>query len=239
MQPEIHIFPNNQAVARAFAEWLYQWLDGRQQVHIALSGGSTPQLLFSLLAEEYADKIRWDQVYLYWGDERCVPPTHEDSNYGVTQDLLLRHIDIPISNVHRIRGEENPEAEAEHYGEVIRSSLKLSEAGIPIFDLIILGMGTDGHTASIFPHQMELLHADKVCAVATHPDTGQKRITLTGPVINQAKRIAFLVTGKSKTDKVRQVIRQEDEWQAYPVAHIKPVNGKTEWFLDQDAADEL
>lgn len=239
MQPEIHIFPNNQAVARAFAEWLYQWLDGRQQVHIALSGGSTPQLLFSLLAEEYADKIRWDQVYLYWGDERCVPPTHEDSNYGVTQDLLLRHIDIPISNVHRIRGEENPEAEAEHYGEVIRSSLKLSEAGIPIFDLIILGMGADGHTASIFPHQMELLHADKVCAVATHPDTGQKRITLTGPVINQAKRIAFLVTGKSKTDKVRQVIRQEDEWQAYPVAHIKPVNGKTEWFLDQDAADEL
>lgn len=241
MQPEVHIYPDNPAVASAFAEWLSEWIQdqGDRQLHIALSGGSTPQLLFEILAKEYADRIPWHQVHLYWGDERCVPPDHEESNFGVTQQLLLRHIDIPMANVHRVRGEADPAEEAERYAEVIREEISHAVDGIPVFDLIILGMGADGHTASIFPHQMKLLHSNALCAVATHPETGQKRITLTGPVIKRARQIAFLVTGKSKTEKVRQIIRQEEGWKAYPAAHIDPIDGQLDWYIDHAAADEL
>lgn len=238
MQPEVHIYSDNEAVAAGFAEWLVDWLKNKGKVSIALSGGSTPKVLFRLLAEEYADAINWSKVKLFWGDERCVPATDEDSNYGMTQELLLKHIDIPLANIHRVRGEDNPVQEAARYGEVIKEELTM-EGDYPIFDLIILGMGADGHTASIFPHEKELLMADRICAVATHPETGQKRITLTGPVINRAKRVVFLVTGASKTDKIKQIIREEGDWASYPAAHIRPLSGKLDWFLDEAAAMEL
>lgn len=238
MQPEVHIYSDNEAVAAGFAEWLVGWLKNKGKVAIALSGGSTPKVLFRLLAEEYADEINWSKVHLYWGDERCVPPTHEDSNYGMTQELLLKHIDIPLSNIHRVRGEDDPVQEAERYGAVIEEELA-EEDGYPVFDLIILGMGSDGHTASIFPHQKELLMADSTCAVATHPESGQQRITLTGPVINRAKQVVFLVTGTSKLDKIREIIREEGNWSSYPAAHIRPLSGKLDWYLDEQAAAEL
>ncbi|PHN05489.1 6-phosphogluconolactonase [Flavilitoribacter nigricans] len=238
MLPEVHIFPDNDAVAAGFAEWLVNWLKGKGEVSIALSGGSTPKVLFRLLAEQYEDAIDWSKVQLYWGDERCVPADDEDSNYGMTQELLLKHIDIPLANIHRVRGEDEPREEAVRYGEVIEEELELKK-GVPVFDLIILGMGSDGHTASIFPHESELLLAETTCAVATHPESGQQRITLTGPVINQAKRVAFLVTGASKTDKVRQIIREEGDWLSFPAAHIRPSSGQLDWFLDEAAAAEL
>ena len=238
MQPEVHIYSDNEAVAAGFAEWLVGWLKNKGKVAIALSGGSTPKVLFRLLAEEYADEINWSKVRLYWGDERCVPPTHEDSNYGMTQELLLKHIDIPLSNIHRVRGEDDPVQEAERYGAVIEEELA-EEDGYPVFDLIILGMGSDGHTASIFPHQKELLMADSTCAVATHPESGQQRITLTGPVINRSKQVVFLVTGASKLDKIREIIREEGNWSSYPAAHIRPLSGKLDWYLDEQAAAEL
>lgn len=238
MQPEVHILPDNEAVADHFAVWLVDWLKKKGEVAIALSGGSTPKVLFRLLADEYAEQIDWKNVQLFWGDERCVPASHEDSNYGMTQELLLRHIDIPLANIHRVRGEDDPEEEAQRYGEVIKEELPEVD-GYPVFDLIILGMGADGHTASIFPHEKELLMAETVCAVATHPETGQKRITLTGPVINRAKRVVFLVTGSSKTNKVRQIIREEGAWSSYPAAHIRPLSEKLDWFLDEAAALEL
>lgn len=238
MQPEVHIYSDNEAVAAGFAEWLVDWLNSKGKVSIALSGGSTPKVLFRLLAEEYADAVNWSKVQLFWGDERCVPPNHEDSNYGMTQELLLKHIDIPLANIHRVRGEDDPVQEAARYGEVIKEELS-QEEDYPVFDLIILGMGADGHTASIFPHEKELLMADRVCAVATHPESGQKRITLTGPVLNRAKRVAFLVTGASKTEKIKQIIREEGDWASYPAAHIRPLSGKLDWFLDESAAVEL
>lgn len=238
MQPEVHIFPDNDAVAAAFAEWLVDWLKRRGKVAVALSGGSTPKVLFRLLAEQYAEAINWEKVQLYWGDERCVPADDEDSNYGMTQDLLLRHIDIPLANIHRIRGEDDPVQEAERYGEVIEADLEEAD-GYPVFDLIILGMGSDGHTASIFPHQKELIMAQSTCAVATHPESGQKRITLTGPVINRAKQVVFLVTGASKRDKIREIILEEGDWAGYPAAHVRPLTGKLDWFLDEAAAGEL
>ncbi|MCB0634434.1 MAG: 6-phosphogluconolactonase [Saprospiraceae bacterium] len=238
MQPEIHICCDNEAVAAAFADWFAEWAGGKGKVTVALSGGSTPKALFRILAEQYEDKIDWKKIRFFWGDERCVLPNDQESNYGMTQDLLLRHIDIPLANIHRIKGEDNPKQEAERYGELIREHVKM-EDGYPVFDLIILGMGSDGHTASIFPHEKELLMAESICAVATHPETGQKRITLTGPVINRAQQVVFLVTGASKTDKLRQIIREEGDWLSYPAAHIRPLSGKLDWFLDEAAAAEL
>lgn len=230
-----HIYKDNPAVAGAFAEWLVDWLEGRQRTTLALSGGSTPKLLFQLLAEKYAEKIDWSGIHLFWGDERCVPPDHPDSNYGMTKALLLDHIDIPAANVHRIKGEEVPAAEAVRYGEEIQSVVSAVD-GRPAFDLILLGMGGDGHTASIFPHEMYLLEETTICGVATHPESGQNRITINGPIINHAYLIAFLVTGGGKAEKVQAILERQAGFEAYPAAHVQPKDGITHWFLDESAA---
>ncbi len=225
------VFENSQAVAEAFAEFLSKEIEKATIFHLALSGGSTPKLLFAYLAKEYADKIDWKKVHLYWGDERCVPPTDDESNYKMTNDLLLKHIDIPFENIHRVLGNRDPEEEAIRYGKEIEWNLPL-ENTMPIFDLIILGMGGDGHTASIFPHEMKFIVSDKTCVVATHPTSGQKRISLTGEVINQAKQVHFLVTGGSKSKVVKEISTQTGDYESYPAAHIE---GAT-WWLDELAA---
>lgn len=233
-----HIYADNPAVANAFAEWLVDWLRGRSRTTIALSGGSTPKLLFQILADKYAGQVDWSGVHFFWGDERCVPPDHIDSNYGMTKTLLLDHIEIPSSNVHRIRGEEEPVAEAARYSQEILSAVSAVD-GRPAFDLIILGMGGDGHTASIFPHQMHLLEETTICGVATHPTSGQKRITINGPVLNHAYQVAFLVTGEAKAEKVQIILEKQAGYQAFPAAHIDPAGGITHWFLDEAAARQL
>lgn len=234
-QPNYSIFIDNYKVAKEAAKVIFDLSREPGIKHIALSGGSTPKLLFAELAEKYGNQINWSEVHIYWGDERCVPPSHEESNYKMTRKLLLDHIEIPISNIHRIKGEDNPEAEAVRYEDLIKSSTGASR---PSFDLIILGMGEDGHTASIFPHQMPLLESDQLCSVATHPESGQKRVTMTGNLLNMAKHVLFLVTGKSKKQKVRQIFRKEGPYLSYPASHIMPT-GKLEWYLDQEAASEL
>ena len=191
-------------------------------------------LLFRHWAEYYADRLDWSRIHLYWGDERCVPPDDPESNYGMTRELLLQQVAVPKGQVHRMRGEADPLAEAQRYGELLQRELP-RQGEIPVFDLIILGMGDDGHTASIFPDQQELLRAPGPCAVAVHPESGQQRITLTGPVINQAARVAFLVTGENKKEKVNQVLRGGPDEQAWPAAAIRPVDGELHWFLDQAA----
>jgi len=237
-QPEIYLFDDQLVLARTLAENLAQWLNGRGRTHIALSGGSTPKLLFRELAERYKARIAWDMVHLYWGDERCVPPDHPESNYGTVRKLLLEHISIPPENVHRIRGEAEPEAEAQRYEKELRGSLPGDAGGWPVFDLILLGMGGDGHTASIFPDQLELLHADGVCATARHPESGQRRITLTGPVLNRGRHVAFLVTGSGKADRIHEILGHLDERHLYPAGYIHPA-GKLSWWLDEAAAARL
>ena len=227
------IFDTPQAVAEAFARDLVQRIAAADQLTIALSGGSTPKLLFDHMAAEYAD-IDWSKVHLYWGDERCVPPTEDDSNYKMTVTHLLSKIDMPEANVHRVLGENDPVQEAERYGKEIEDGLP-SANGLPQFDLIILGMGADGHTASIFPHEMELLDSKEVCAVATHPESGQNRVSLTGPVINNAKTVTFLVTGASKAEKVVEIFNQSGDWKSYPASYIKPDSGELTWYLDKAA----
>lgn len=234
-QAEKLVFENPQAVAAAFAEKLLSWIPEEGPYHIALSGGSTPKLLFRLLAKSYIDKLPWDRIHFWWGDERCVPPGDPESNFGVTHDLLLSRLNIPAENVHRIRGEDEPEVAAKKYSDEIKKIIPVSEH-LPVFNLIILGMGDDGHTASIFPYQLHLLESPNICEVATHPDSGQKRVTLTGRVINAAARVAFLVTGVTKAERAREIFRQEDEARRYPAAYISPEEGELCWFLDKAAA---
>lgn len=234
----IHTAADAPSVAQAFTRYFIDLIADKARVNIALSGGSTPKLLFQLWARDYADQIDWSRLHFFWGDERCVAPDDAASNFGMTKSLLFDHINIPEENIHRIRGEDDPETEAVRYGAEIQAALP-AEGSLPVFDLIILGMGDDGHTASIFPHQMELLTVSKICAVATHPRSGQQRITLSGPVIQQAQQIAFLVTGANKSDKIASVIQRQGEWQSLPAAHIQPFSGELHWFLDKAAANRL
>jgi 6-phosphogluconolactonase len=235
---EIKIYDTKALVASSFAAYLEKWLRENEQAHIALSGGSTPKILFEELTNPGKYDIDWEKVHLYWGDERCVPPTDEQSNFKMTLDYLLSHIQIPEGNVHRIKGEEDPETEALRYGSLLDRFLPEAQ-GVPIFDMVILGMGEDGHTASIFPHEIDLWHSDRNCEVATHPDSGQRRITITGKVINHSRVVTFLVTGKGKADKISDILGQKGNYKQYPAALVEPVKGSLIWFLDGEAASGL
>jgi 6-phosphogluconolactonase len=232
------VYKDKMAVAEALAEKLLNLGKDSRFRTIALSGGSTPKILFDLLAKAYRQKIPWQQLQWYWGDERCVPPEDSESNYGMTRSLLLEKVPVPEGNIHRVRGEDPPEKEAIRYAAEIRSCLDAKE-GIPCFDLVILGMGDDGHTASIFPHQMELWDSPALCEVATHPESGQKRISLTGKVINNAALVIFLVTGKSKAGPVAEILKQQGRYKTYPASRVKPVSGQLIWMLDEEAASGL
>ncbi|WP_323756455.1 6-phosphogluconolactonase [Roseivirga sp.] len=235
---EIKTFKNPEATAKAFADYLCEKQLQVNRLNIALSGGSTPKLLFEVLAQKYLDKIEWTKFHFYWGDERCVLTTSGESNFGMTYEYLFQHIEIPEENIHRVLGENNPEKEATRYGKLITENLP-SINGLPQFDLVILGLGEDGHTASIFPHQMGLLTSKEVCAVAEHPTSGQKRITLTGSVINNAKEVCFVVVGEAKAEKVNEILNITGHCELYPAAYIKPTHGELIWFLDKAASGKL
>ena len=216
MNCETKILSDPDAVAQTFAEDFARWVNAASgSFHVALSGGSTPKLLFKLWASDAAPAIDWDKVHFYWGDERCVAPDDADSNYGLTSKLFFEPAAISPDHIHRVRGESDPEAEAIRYSDLLQQQLN-TKGGQPVFDLVMLGMGGDGHTASIFPHQMSLMQADTVCAVATHPESGQKRITITGNVISAAERIAFLITGDSKAEKYAGIVDNSEESKLWP-----------------------
>ena len=202
----LHISNTKQEVAQDFSKFLIDFAQDRDKITVALSGGSTPKVIFDILAADFGNEVEWSKFYFFWGDERCVPPTDEQSNYKMTVDHLFSKIDIPERNIFRIQGENDPELEALRYSAVLEKELRL-ENEVPQFDLVILGMGDDGHTASIFPHEIELWDASESCAVATHPDSGQKRVTISGDVINNASAVAFLVTGKSKAEKIKTIFK--------------------------------
>ncbi|MEQ9424691.1 MAG: 6-phosphogluconolactonase [Cyclobacteriaceae bacterium] len=233
---ETYIFKNPDETALNFAKFLARETANKPNFSIALSGGSTPKLLFDILAADFKETINWPNIRFFWGDERCVPPDHSESNYGVANERLFKQIAWKLA-VHRIEGENDPEVEARNYSKLIISKLNLVN-DLPEFDLVILGLGEDGHTASIFPNQMSLLESDKICEVATHPQSGQKRITLTGKVINNAETVAFLVTGKSKAERVHEITKQTERAQSYPAAHIRP-KGDLLWYMDEAAAANL
>jgi len=231
----LHIYISAEEVAKEFALHLKDKIEKKEGLFSwVLSGGSTPKLLFQYLAEHHLMGFPWEKLQIFWGDERCVPPTDSESNYKMTYDTLLSKVPIPEPQIHRVLGEENPTQEAERYGKLIQEKMG---GDLPQFDLVMLGMGTDGHTASIFPHQMELLTDKNLCGVAQHPESGQYRVTLNGPIINAAKEVAFLVTGISKQEKIYEIFREKEKAKVYPAAHIAPTD-KLHWFMDKAAASK-
>ncbi len=229
------------AICEIFRNHIAELNLSRDRICIAFSGGTTPALFFAKLAagqQNPETSIDWSKIHIFWVDERCVPPTHKDSNYGMTRKHLLDTLKLQKNQVHRVHGEDNPRQEAIRYENEIRQLFQ-EPTGIPVFDWIFLGVGEDGHTASMFPDRPDLLESPDLCAAVHYAKTDQFRVTLTGPVIKNARRISFVVTGASKSLIMRQIIHEEPEASRYPAFHIKPANGEMDWYLDSFAANQI
>ena len=241
---EIRIFRNlkdlSVAVACLFVDLAIETVRNRKRFSVALSGGSTPKKLYSLLGKpEFSTRIPWRGVHLFWSDERCVPPGDPKSNYGMVQEVLLRKIPVPARNVHRVRGEISPEQAAAEYDSVLRASFGIGPKKLPRFDLVLLGLGEDGHTASLFPGSAAL---DEHKHLATAPyvePLHTYRVTLTLPVLNHAAAIAFLVAGERKRSAVSRVVHHPDERGRMPAQRVRPADGRLLWFLDLPAAADV
>ncbi len=237
MDKQINIYKDVEALSEGFTLLLKEELAKRDIVHVSLSGGSTPKALFDYWTANCRESIDWNRIAFYWGDERCVPPTDEMSNFGMTKSLLFDKIPtIDQHKIYRIQGENEPNEEARRYTAIIDKCLP-KENGLPQFDIMMLGMGDDGHTVSIFPNRIDLWNVEADCITAQHPDTGMERVSLTGRIVNNARNIVFLVTGKNKAEKVKQLVENRKAFiNIYPAAKVNPVNGKLFWMLDEDAA---
>jgi 6-phosphogluconolactonase len=231
---EIKISESKKQTAESFSEYLYKLTAKNSILHIALSGGSTPKEVFKELAAHFKNRIDWSKVQFYWGDERCVSSDDKESNYRMAYEHLFSKVGIPSGNIHRIKGENNPEEEAVRYAALLETRLPDHNMQ-PQFDLVILGIGDDGHTASVFPNQIRLWNSKSHCEVAEHPETGQKRVTLTGSIINNAKEVAFLVTGENKAQIIFEIIKKKGNYTSYPASLVAPHSGRLNWFLDADA----
>ncbi len=242
LKPNLRIFETPYDLAKSFAEEMVHLIDESTKINdtftIALSGGSTPEILFKVLSQDYAGVIPWKKVHIFWGDERCVPPADEESNYGMANKYLLSKINIPPVNTHRIMGENDPGIEAIRYSREI-SNFTGNRDGLPRFDLIILGLGEDGHTASIFPGHLDLFDSENICEVALHPVSHQKRISITGRTINNADNVFFLVTGNKKAGVIENLFKKELTFTDYPASHVNPVYGSLNWLLDKEAGRYL
>ncbi|MEG2277897.1 MAG: 6-phosphogluconolactonase [Odoribacter sp.] len=216
---KLNVFNSSDEALRALTEHLMECMEQhRGPFHLALSGASTAQQLFEMWMKEYREKIRWNQLRFYWVDERCVAPDDEESNYKLADDMLFRPLNIPNHQVHRIFGEQNPEMEAERYSEQVKWELP-GYASLPRFDCILLGIGVDGHTASIFPNNSHLLTDKRCYVVSEHPTSGQKRITMSGSLILNAKTILIPVLGQSKT-AILQKILSASEHPMLPATYV-------------------
>lgn len=245
MEKKYYLFEDSAQLAAQLAIDFKEAVDKKaasgESITVALSGGHTPKAFFEILAQPpYKDSISWENVKLLWGDERCVPPDNDESNFRMTNIALLSHIDIPEGNIFRVLGEDPPTYEALRYSKVIEENVATGSNGFPRFDWIFLGMGDDGHTASLFPGAANLHEKEKVCVVAEHPKTGQKRISITFPVINSAKRVSFLVAGEAKQTVFKEILEKgASEKLPYPASMVGPENGVLEWYLDKAAAPGL
>ena len=240
-----YCFPSVNALSEKLSFDFVHFLDdasrGQKIFTIALSGGKTPKAFFEKIAanpKSQDNQTLWNKVHFFWVDERCVPPDHADSNFCMTNECLFSKISLDESHVHRIHGENDPYQEAARYAAEIHQYVELQN-GIPVFDWIFLGLGDDGHTASIFPGRPDLLDTDTICEAVVHPVTGQFRITLTGKPLLQAKRITFVVTGASKSTVIREIMNNEAEALSYPAAQILWRSNNTDWFIDEAAAKYL
>ena len=232
------VFATPHDVVISLAETMQAMSLQSQAVHISLSGGSTPKLLFKALAQApFAENIQWENLHFWWGDERCVAPTDVESNFGEANELLFKHITIPIANIHRIRGEAEPIAECARFATEMDAVIPHKQ-GLPAFDWILLGMGGDGHTASLFPYQTNF-DDPALAVIATQPQSGQQRISKTARLLENADRITYLVLGESKAEVLSEINSTPSDELAYPAAKIKASHGEAEWYLDAAAATLL
>jgi 6-phosphogluconolactonase len=237
--PKLRVFETLEELAVAAAErFVESAASARDQFYVALSGGTTPKRVYELLAtDEFRSRVDWSRVQLFFGDERAVPPDHSESNFRMANEALISKVPIPPENVHRIRGELDPNGAAASYEVELQSVFRGEEW--PPFDLIFLGLGEDGHTASLFPGA-KARQEDKHWVVATeNPATGQERITMTLPAINHAKQITFLVAGQNKAQRLTDVLSASETAAKFPAQAVKPVNGNLEWLVDGAAASLL
>ncbi|WP_260261418.1 6-phosphogluconolactonase [Vibrio intestinalis] len=232
------IFQTADQVVEHLADDLKAFSEQNRPVHISLSGGSTPKMLFKLLAgAPYAESIQWQNLHFWWGDERCVAPDDAESNYGEANTLLFSQVNIPADNIHRIRGEDEPKVEAERFAKEMADVIPC-ENGTPVFDWILLGVGADGHTASLFPGQTDY-NDENLSVLASHPESGQIRVSKTAKVLEAAKRISYLVLGAGKVEIVHEIHTTPASELPYPAAKIQSKTGETEWYLDSDAAEKI
>jgi 6-phosphogluconolactonase len=237
---KVRVFSDREEMSRAAAEQvvaLSRSAKASGRFALALSGGSTPARLYSLLgAPPYRDAIDWPSLHLFWADERCVPPDHPESNFKLVRDSLLSKVALPGGNIHRIMGEAGPERAAREYEESIRAFF--GPALFPVFDLILLGTGEDGHTASLFPGAPALRERSRIAAAIVFEPPKLSRVSLTLPMLNHASQVLFLAAGRAKAGVVHEVLEDGNPKQ-YPAGMVTPVRGRVTWMIDREAASLL
>lgn len=244
---EYRVYDQPDALSHATAEYFVRGIQAavaaRGIARIAISGGGSPKPVFALLADPhqpYREAIPWDRLWIFWVDERCVPPDNPDSNYGAARELLLDKVPLHPEHVTRIEGELEPDEAAARYETAIRAHYRLEGAEGPVFDLVQLGMGDDGHTASLFPHTQALHELGRIAVANFVPQQKQShRVTLTWPVINAARDVFFLIEGSAKADPVARVLTGQYQPETLPSQIIQPQNGRLVFLLDRAAAAHL
>jgi 6-phosphogluconolactonase len=236
---QLHVVPTAEALADLAAKGVIFWgqkaIARRGAFHLALSGGSTPRMLYQHLASAaYAEQLDWSRVHVWWSDERNVPADHQDSNYRLAHEVMLSRLPVPLEQIHRVPTEEGPAQAAAHYETAIRA--QVSEGR---FDLILLGLGEDGHTASLFPHTEALGVTDRLVMANFVSKLNTWRITFTAPLINTADTVFFLVSGAGKAAALRSVLLGDYQPEALPAQIVAPVTGKLFWMTDADAATQV
>lgn len=221
------------AAARAFAEKAARSIAQRGRFAVAIAGGSTPKATYGALVSDHAEDVDWPNVHVFFGDERTVPPDHEDSNYRMAREALLER--VPVGSVHRMRGELPPEEAAASYEEDLRKFF-LEEP--PVLDLVMLGIGGDGHTASLFPETSALEVTDRLVVANPVLKLGTTRITLTAPILNAARKVFFLVAGEDKAGALKEILEGDADPREYPARLVQPSGGPT-WMVDRAAASLL
>ncbi len=243
MKADIRIFKDNDALSKAAAEIFIEAArhatEARGRFLVALSGGGTPSGLYRLLANEpYRSEIDWEKTFVFWGDERCVPPDDAGSNYYQAHEILLKHVPLPKENILRVKGELQPEQASNAYAQTLKD---FADPGLdwPRFDLVLLGMGDDGHTASLFPGSPVEVGSPTLAVTGHYQGRPANRVTLTPLVFNSARKVLFLVTGEGKAVTLSRVLSDVSNREQYPAQRIQPTDGQVIWLVDQAAASHF
>jgi|SRR5690348_2920073 6-phosphogluconolactonase len=238
---ELKIYKNNEILAHAMATWMCELINSTLQEQeyftLALSGGETPKTLYKVLSTSFREKVDWKRIQVFWGDERVVPYTDDRNNAKMAQDILLDYVDVPATQIHRMRTDIEPVFSAKEYEKILHTFFDHTSKS---FDLVLLGMGNDGHTLSLFPHSLLIEEPTEKWVSSVYNISQQMyRITLTPAIVNRAGKIAFMVDGPQKSHVLSEVIHGKYVPGLLPAQIIKPAGGELYWFLDEEVAKEL